>query len=161
MNPTRLIALATIACALVLPSTPAQAALQPVAPAPVQLTPGSVLVRDPVLNLAQPDATVTRGWVTGTIYFNIVETMSIANGWGGAAIITAACTAAGSAIAGPVGAAAMAAGCGVSMAAIVYYATVANNNSARKCLNIKFPLTIVFGVAWLQPGVYFNGYCHW
>lgn len=109
-----------------------------------------------VLGLNHTMADYTWGWISGTVYFNIPETLSIGNGWGGAGLFTAACGVIGGALGGPPIAAIAIASCAVQSSAIVYTASVAYNSSPHKCLKIKIGLG---GIAW--PGSYSGSRCHW
>jgi hypothetical protein len=83
------------------------------------------------------DPRVSLGW-WAYIHFNRAETKTIANGGWAATGGAASCAAAGLAIGGPAGAAAMGASCLVYLGWTVYVAGVAENSNPRRCLVIKW-----------------------
>lgn len=96
------------------------------------------------------DPKLTTGWVTGTVYFNIPETIEI----GDTSWFSSACAALTRF--GPVGAA-VAVACAVAWNSVAYTARKARREG--KCLKLKFPLTIVTGAGVVVPGTYGGGYC--
>lgn len=114
--------------------------------------------RPAIAETVTPNYVATWGWISGTVYFNIPETLSIANGWGGVGVFTAACGAVG-ALAGPVGTAVAAASCAAQAATIVYTASVAYHSDPSQCLKIR--ILMPGGV--LYPGKYnrTDSRCRW
>lgn len=102
------------------------------------------VVADPTWSLTSP--------VQVRIRFNRAETATIANGGWAATGFTAVCATAGTAVAGPAGGAAFAAGCLLATGPMVYTAGVAQNSSPKRCLEqfMTFvPLSgVIVGVPW-------------
>jgi hypothetical protein len=83
------------------------------------------------------------------VRWNRAETATIAGGGWGATGVTAVCGWAGSAVAGPVGAAAFSAGCLATAGPAIYTAGVAQNSKPKRCL--EGFLTYVPGVSLIVP----------
>jgi len=81
--------------------------------------------------------------------WNRAETATIAGGGWAAGSMTAVCGWAGSAVAGPVGAAAFSAGCLTTAGPAIYTASVAQNSKPKRCL--EGYLTYVPGVSLIIP----------
>jgi len=90
----------------------------------------------------------TTGWVTGTLYFNRIETNNIATG--SSALIGGVC-ASTALLGGPLSAAACLIGAGQA----IYAANSAKN--AGKCLKLK--MSIVGPPVYLGAYTYSGGYC--
>ncbi|MGO2751563.1 MAG: hypothetical protein ACTIA6_16045 [Pseudoclavibacter sp.] len=93
--------------------------------------------------------------------WNRAETATLANGGWGATGSSAVCAAAGAAIAGPPGAAVLAAACLAGSGSAVYTAGVAQNSSPKKCVQMHATFVpaagTIVGVPWFST--YTGGHC--
>jgi len=110
--------------------------------------------------VADPQWTTT-AWNQIRVRWNRAETATIANGGWGATGSTAVCIAAGAAIGGPGGGAALGAACLALAGSAVYTAGVAQNSSPKRCLEPFATYTFVVGPGGWVPwfGTYSGGTC--
>lgn len=94
--------------------------------------------------VADPTYSIGLGYYA---HYNRAETKTIATGGWAVTGTAGVCAAAGSALAGPVGAAAVSAACLLVGGSIVYQAGVAENSSPKKCLYLR----VIFGANAINP----------